>query len=188
MTLLVGSLVRLRPYNRTDVEPAWRYVNNPEVKRFLVPGVPLPFPYEAEEKWFQDQVNTKGDGTFNLAIESLADGKYIGGCGVNEMDWKNGVATVGIFLGSDFWGKGFGTDAMRVLLHFLFTEMNVHKVDLKVYSFNQRAMKSYEHCGFKLEGVLRQSVYREGAYRDECIMGILREEWEALQASTTSKR
>lgn len=85
------------------------------------------------------------DAQLDKAIETLDEGRYIGGCGINSLDWKNSVATVGIFIGDkNYWGKGYGTDAMKVLLRFIFEQMNINKVKLFVYSFNERAIKSYE--------------------------------------------
>jgi RimJ/RimL family protein N-acetyltransferase len=91
------------------------------------------------------------------------------------------VAVVGIFIGDkNYWGKGYGTDAMSVLVKFIFEQMNIHKVKLNVFSYNERAIKSYEKCGFKVEGVLRQEIFRDGKYYDEIIMGLLKEEYSAL--------
>jgi RimJ/RimL family protein N-acetyltransferase len=175
-TLLEGKQVRLREYRKEDVVLAHKYINDFEVKRLLVPGIPFPMRLEEEEKWYDSQSAFKD--TYNFAIESLESGEYLGGCGINEVDWKNSVAVVGIFLGKPFWNKGFGSDAMRILLRFIFEQMNINKVNLNVYSFNERAISSYVKCGFKVEGRLRQRVYRDGKYHDEVIMGILRSEFK----------
>ena len=66
---------------------------------------------------------------------------------------------------------------MKVLMNFIFEEMNINKIKLNVYAFNERAIKSYEKCGFKKEGLLRQEIFRQGKYNDEVVMGILREEY-----------
>lgn len=65
---------------------------------------------------------------------------------------------------------------MRVLLAFVFDQMNINKAKLNVYSFNKRAIKSYTKCGFQIEGTLRQEIFRDGAFHDEIVMGILRSE------------
>ena len=173
--MLEGEMVRLREYHKEDIPTVWKYVNDPEIKRTLVPGIPFPWKLEEEEKWYEEQ-NAKGD-TYNFAIEKKADGTYIGGCGINNVDWKNSVATVGIFLGKDFLSQGYGTDAMKVLVKFIFDQMNIHKVILHVFSFNKRAIRSYEKVGFRIEGTLREQIYRDGKYYDEVIMGILKEDW-----------
>lgn len=174
--MYTGKKVRLRAYEKEDIIYAWKYINDEEIKRLLMPGIPYPLTLEEEEKWFQEQSAFKD--TYNFAIETLDEGKYIGGCGINHLDWKNSVATVGIFIGDkDYLSKGYGTDAMNTLVGFIFNQMNINKVKLNVYSFNERAIKSYKKSGFKTEGTLRQEIFRDGKYYDEYIMGILREEF-----------
>ncbi len=171
-----GEKVKLRAYKREDIPMAQEYLNDFETKKLLMPGIPYPITLEEEQKWFEKQT-AFGD-TYNFAIETLEGEKYIGGCGINQLDWKNSVAVVGIFIGDkDYWGKGYGTDAMKVLVRFIFEQMNIHKVKLFVYSFNERAVKSYEKCGFVKEGVLRQEIFRDGKFHDEYIMGILKDEY-----------
>lgn len=174
--MYTGEKVRLRAYKREDVQLAQQYINDAETKKLLMPGIPYPITLEQEQKWFESI--SAFDDNYSFAIETLQEGKYIGGCGVNKLDWKNSVATVGIFIGDkDYWGKGYGTDAMKVLVKFIFEQMNINKVKLFVYSFNERAVKSYEKCGFIREGVLRQEIFRDGRYHDEYIMGILKDEY-----------
>jgi len=172
--VLMGRLVYLREYRKSDVETAHKYINDYEVKRMLVPGIPFPLRLEEEEKWYDSQSAFKD--IYNFAIARIEDDEYLGGCGINEVDWKNSVAAVGIFLGKQFWNAGYGTDAMRVLLAFVFDQMNINKAKLNVYSFNKRAIKSYTKCGFQIEGTLRQEIFRDGAFHDEIVMGILRSE------------
>lgn len=171
-----GEKVILRAYRREDVTLAQQYLNDAETKKYLMPGIPYPMTLEEEYKWYEAQSAFKD--TYNFAIEAKEEGIYIGGCGINKIDWKNSVATVGIFIGDKaYWGKGYGTDAMKVLMKFIFEQMNVNKIKLFVYSFNSRAVKSYEKCGFVKEGILRQEIFRDGKYHDEYVMGILRDEY-----------
>ncbi len=90
---------------------------------------------------------------------------------------------VGIFLGKQFCNNGYGTDAMRVLVNFIFSEMKLHKISLLTYGFNKRTIRSYEKVGFKVEGVLKENIYREGQYHDELIMSIFKEEWKNTSAN-----
>ena len=175
-TMYTGEKVKLRAYKKEDIVLAQQYLNDAETKRLLSPGVPYPFTLEEETKWFE-KISANND-NYSFAVETLEESKYIGGCGVNGLDWKNSIATVGIFIGDkNYWGKGYGTDAMKVLLKFIFEQMNINKVKLFVYSFNERAVKSYEKSGFKREGVLRQEMFRDGKYNDEYVMGILKDEY-----------
>lgn len=175
--MLIGEKVRLRGLEEQDIELAHEYMNDPDVVLNLWTGIPYPVTLEQERAWFQSQKESK-DNTYNFAIETLEEGLYIGGCGINNLDWKNGVAIVGIMIGhKDYRGKGYGTDAMKVLIDFIFNQINVNKVQLHVFAFNERAIKSYKKCGFKEEGRIRQRIFRNGKYHDEIVMGILREEY-----------
>jgi RimJ/RimL family protein N-acetyltransferase len=170
-----GELIRLREYRKSDIEMVTEYINDTEVKKNLINGIPFPYTLKDEEKWFEE--NTASKDTYNFAIETLEDNIYIGGCGIDEVDWKNSVVQIGIFIGNrEYWNKGYGTDAMNTLVRFIFNEMNINKIKLGVYSFNERAKRCYEKCGFKTEGVLRKEIYREGKYHDAIVMGLLREE------------
>ncbi len=79
--MLEGELVRLRAYRREDIDKVLRYINDPEVKKYLIPGIPFPLRKEDEEKWYQnlDAFSTK---SYSFAIETLSDEEYIGGCGI----------------------------------------------------------------------------------------------------------
>ena len=171
-----GALVRLRPYGKDDTETVWKYINDPEIKQYLAPGIPYPITLNDEEKWILSQSAMQD--TYSFAIEDKDTCKYLGGCGINHVDWKNSHATVGIFIGDkEFHGKGYGTDAMRTLVKFIFNEMNIRKVKLEVYAFNERALRSYEKCGFKKEGSLREEIFRFGKFHDIIIMSVFRGEF-----------
>ena len=106
---------------------------------------------------------------------------HIGNIGLHDLDWKNRNAQLGVVIGEKaYWGLGYGTDAIKALLRFAFDEMNLHRVQLRVFEFNERAIRCYRRCGFREEGRLRQELYRGGAYHDVLLMGILREEFRTL--------
>jgi len=177
--MYTGKKVRIREYRKEDISLKLSFINDWEVMHGLVADTPYPLTLHEEEKYFESISGTAD--TYRFAIESLEYKKFIGGCSVNDVDWKNSVATIGIFIGDkNYRGKGYGKDAMIVLLRFIFEQMNINKIRLIVYSFNQSAIKLYEKVGFKVEGVLRQEMYRDGKYHDKIAMGILREEYMTL--------
>ena len=172
-----GKLVRLREYKQSDVELAYKYMNDLDVALNLNIGIPYPMTLEKEQQWFDMQ--KENNDIYNFAIETLEDGIYIGGCGINKYDWKNGTAEVGIFIGNQqFRSKGYGTDAMGVLIDFIFSQTNSNRIQLSTYRYNERAYKTYLKCGSKDEGRLRQKIFRNGKYHDEILMGLLREEYK----------
>ena len=96
-------------------------------------------------------------------------------------------ARLGVMIGEkQYWSSGYGTDAMRAFLRFVFDEMNLHRVDLTVDADNQRAIACYRKCGFIEEVRLRQALYARGAHRDQLVMGILRDEFYALFGGLSS--
>lgn len=180
-----GEKIRLREYRKEDIPSRLIYINDPEVGGSLTPDIPYPMTLHEEEKWFQSI--TAADDTYKFAIETLEDSQFIGGCSINGVDWKNSVATVGIFIGSkNHRGKGYGTDAMKVLIDFIFMQMNINKIRLIVYSYNKSAVKCYERCGFKTEGVLRQEIFKNNRRYDKIAMGLLKEEYLSLISSSAS--
>ena len=80
---------------------------------------------------------------------------------------------------NDAWGKGYGTEATDLMLAHAFTRLALHRVALMVFEFNPRAIRSYEKCGFVVEGRARQAIVRDGRFWDEIHMSVLAEEWEA---------
>lgn len=174
--MYTGELVRLRDYGKEDLEMAKKFVNTPEVKQYVEPGIPYLYTLANEEKWYE-AISANSD-TYNFAIEDRKTGKYLGGCGVNEVDWKNSKVVVGIFIGaSEYRNKGYGTDAMKVLVKFIFEQMNINKVKLGAYSFNQRAIRCYEKVGFQVEGVLKEELFRNGKYHDIVEMSIFKKDY-----------
>jgi RimJ/RimL family protein N-acetyltransferase len=176
--MLKGERIRLREYKDDYIPMAKEFINDPEVCLNLNPQIPFPISLKEEKEWFEKQ--RKDDNNHNFAIVTLDEEKYIGG--INDFDWKNSVATVGIFIGAEkYRNKGYGTEAMGILLDFIFNQVNVNKVMLEVFSFNKRAISSYKKNGFVEEGRLRENVFRNGEYHDEVLMGLLRREYAKLK-------
>lgn len=174
--MYTGKLIKLRAYKKEELPLVVEYINDPEVKRNVNPGIPYIYTLEDEEKWYENC--SASNDTYHFAIETLDTREYIGGCGINEVDFKNSKVTIGIFIGNkEYWGKGYGTDAIKTLTSFIFDQMNINKIKLSVYAFNKRAMRCYEKCGFKVEGTLHQELFRDGAYHDEFVMALLREDY-----------
>jgi len=152
-----------------------KWINDPEVKSNLLMRYPVS-QYQ-EERWIETALGTDNQRNKTFALETK-DGVYLGGIGLHKIDWENSNAEVGIVIGKkEYWNKGYGTDAMMAILDFGFNQMNLHRIYLRVFEFNQRGIRSYEKCGFKKEGILRHDRYREGRYYDTIMMGILKEEF-----------
>ena len=177
-----GKIVRLRGYEKSDLDAIMKWINDEEVTD-LLGGDMLVYPVStiAEEKFIEASAGPS-DKQKNFAIETLAERKYIGGISFNVIDWRNRSAIVGIVIGDkSSWGNGYGTDPMRVLMRLAFDKMNLHRLQLHVFDYNTRAIASYEKCGFKREGVLREDHFARGKYHDTILMAILESEYRALR-------
>ena len=119
-----------------------------------------------------------------MAIEIQPDPKkdvwvFVGGCSFIDIDWQDRKAEVGIHIGEkEFWNKGYGTKAIHLLLKHGFENLNLHRLWLRVFEINQRAIRAYEKAGFTLEGKFREARYLEGKYVDVMIMSMLKSEWQ----------
>jgi len=174
--MYIGKLVKLREYRNEDIKLAQEYINDYEIKQYMFPSVPFPLTFDDERKWFENQSSLNFN--YNFAIETLKENKYIGGCGLKNLDWKNSNVEVGIFIGlKEFQNKGYGTDAMNVLINFIFKEMNIIKIKLDVYNFNEIAIRCYEKCGFKKEAVFKKELFRNGQFRDIIRMVLFKEDY-----------
>lgn len=168
-----GRLVRLRAFERDDLDANHAFVNDYETVRGMISGIPFPSSMADEQRWLDQQTSyTRGE--YQFAIED-GGGDLVGRCGVIRLDWKNRVAEVAIMLGAPYRGRGYGTEAMALLTSFCFREMNLHKVKVSVFDFNAAAIRCYEKCGFVREGVLRGEIFRDGAYRDVVLMAKIAE-------------
>jgi RimJ/RimL family protein N-acetyltransferase len=178
--LFEGRLVRL---SALDV-PVWvenfsRWIGNSWYWR-LADSDPLQlFSKKASKEWLEKELEQSGSESIGFMIRTLTDDRVIGEIGLMEMNWNHREAFVGIAIGDqDYWGKGYGTDAMQVLLRYAFTELNLERISLDVFEYNPRAIHSYEKAGFRQEGRKRQYVERDGQRYDLIYMGILRSEWQ----------
>jgi len=147
--------------------------------------------YMASEKRLKEEFEKSAeDGSkpdkFSFSIRSL-DGDNVIGYLIMRWDLTHNDVMVGIGIGErELWGRGYGTDAMKLCLQYAFLELNVHRVSLGLHEYNARALRSYEKAGFRLEGQTRKDLAREGSRYDSFWMGILREEWLQLQGGGNS--
>lgn len=171
-----GMKVRLREYRANDVHDVLSQVNDYQSVRHSALGPILPSTHDDQVRWISQQTSmTRGE--YQFAIETLR-GQFVGGCGFQRVDWKNRVAGIGILIGNAaLRGKGYGSDAIRVLCRIGFSEMNLNKLNLTMLADNEGARRCYEACGFAVEGRLRNEVFREDAYHDLIAMGLMRDEW-----------
>src|SRR6185436_7373977 len=166
--MISGKKVHLRAYREDDIKNVIAWVNDPAVTRYL--HEMRPRSVVEERAWLERTMNNEDPGSFSLAIES-SDGEYLGGVGLMNIDRRNGTAEVGIVIARPRdWGRGLGTEAMLLMVRYAFEELGLHRVQLRVYDFNDRGQKSYTKLGFVEEGRLREALFRHGSRHDVLIM------------------
>ena len=177
--MIDGENVRLGPLKKEYIPLYVKWFNNPEMLQYLMMIRPLT--RENEEEWYANAIKNQNAVFFAILLIDGGKDHLIGNCAV-KIDWKNKLGHLGITIGEkDNWGKGYGTEAMQLLVNYCFQTLNMHKVELNVYDFNTRAIKSYTKLDFKKEGCNRKSHYVNGKYVDLITMGILKDEWKSMQ-------
>lgn len=174
--LFQSSRVYLRKMTADDIPVyhAWR--NDVEVMRTTSPMMEV---YSMEDtRSFVEHVILNSNGSKSFMVVDHDTRRTIGITSLINMDYKNRNSECIIDIGEkEFWGKGYGKEALKLLLDYAFLELNLHRVSLRVFSFNVKAIKLYDKIGFKPEGISRQALFREGTWHDIIHMGLLQEEY-----------
>jgi RimJ/RimL family protein N-acetyltransferase len=181
-----GRIVRLRALEPTDAERAFKWINDREVTQFLMARYPMSL--AAERDWITNASKPSEFGEARFAIETKDEQVHIGMCGLHRATPEDRHCELGIMIGDkSYWNGGYGTDAMLTVLRFAFDQMNLHKVALGVFDFNERAQTVYRRCGFVEEGRAREEVFKNGRYIDVVRMSVLRREFEALHGTVAAQ-
>lgn len=175
--MLKGERVVLRSIEKEDLPLLCQFNNDLAVE--LAGGGDPPIPQALSRLQAEyDQNAQKGgrDGAW-FAIE--ADGKLIGQCALPQIETVHRTCMLGIGIGDkEYWGRGYGREAVKLLVHYAFHYYNLNKVWLTVMSVNERAIRCYQACGFIEEGRLKDHLWCEGQFVDLVHMRILRSEWQ----------
>ena len=175
--MLQSERVTLRAARREDLPLLHGFNNDLEVELAGGGDPPMPQPLPMLEAEYEQNWSNGGRDNANFVIE--ADGKCIGGCALFNFNHTAQTAELGIGIGDkDYWGRGYGREAVTLLLHYAFHYRNLRRVWLEVHARNERAIRAYRACGFVEEGRLRAHVWSDGAYDDLVLMGVLRDAWD----------
>lgn len=177
LVFLKGKKTILRPLRKTtDFELCLRWINNPEVNQYLF--VYFPVTEKKEKEWFDNFANNPKEVV--LGIET-PEGQLIGTMAPHNINGKDRTAMTGALIGEkEYWGKGFGMDAKMTLLDYAFNTLNLRKINSSVYAFNKRSLKYNLKCGYKIEGVRKKQIFRNGKYHDEIIIAVFKEDWRPI--------
>ena len=176
--MLKGERVKLAPLKREYIEKFLEWLNDSEITQYLMRYRPLT--RDMEEEWFNNLKTEENTIIFSILLTENKDKDLlIGNCGIQDINWKDRTAVCGVFIGDKKnQGKGYGTEALRLLVKYGFNTLNLNRIELNVDDFNIRAIKCYKKVGFVEEGRKRQAVFKNGQYNDVIYMSILQMDWK----------
>jgi len=181
--MIEGERVRIRKLERSDLAHLHRWLNDADLMAWARFAPDHMESLAAVEKEYERELAGEERDRTTFTVEDRASGKAIGWCVMRTWDRKHVSTNVGIGLGEkEFWGRGYGTEAMRLLLTIAFDHQGWHRAELWTLADNERAVRSFEKSGFRREGLEREAAYYGGAYHDILLMAQLKSEWDARKA------
>lgn len=179
---LTGERVYLSPFCVEDAEKLTRWNNDLWVSIYL--GSPTSI---TSLPSIRENLNDPNKNNNRFAIVENGTNKPIGGCSIWESRSINRTADLSIFIGeSEYWSRGYGKEALMLLLDYGFNTLNLHNIGLGVYEYNPRAIRCYEKCGFKEYGRRRKATIIGRKSYDFIWMDILAEEFNSQKGDNKS--
>lgn len=174
---LHGEMLVLRPVGPQDAEPMWELVTDPEARRMA--GIAREFTREDVAGWTEGVASAEG--RIDLAVTMTGSDEYLGEIVLDEIDRHVGSANLRLTMRPAYRGRGYGTEAIQLVLGMAFGGLGLHRVGAVVPAVNARAKSLYENIGFRVEGRLRDA-FRDGpGWTDGIVMGLLEDEYRAGQ-------
>lgn len=170
-----GELVQLRAVRESDWERYFADASEDSEAARLHSQIEVVSP-EAVRGWLREKSAQKDGDERTWAIETL-DGELVGSINTGRCDRRNGTFSYGLGIFREHWRRGYGKDAIRVLLRFFFQELGYQKANVGVYEFNEASLELHAQLGFSLEGRQRRMVYSGGGHHDELLFGLTAEEY-----------
>jgi RimJ/RimL family protein N-acetyltransferase len=170
---MVGKKCYLSPIDVNDAEKYTEWLNDSDMTQYLVGLGPININVQKMKGNLENASNDH-----NYSIIDIDTNELIGDCGFSSINHLNQTSEIEIYIGNKkYWDKGYGTEALSLLLDYGFKSLNLHNVFLQVVSFNERAIRSYEKIGFKIIGRKRESILKGKERYDMIFMDILYEEF-----------
>ena len=173
---IIGEKIYLRGLERADLEGDYfQWLNDYEVTKFLESGR-FPYTKEALEEYYRNTALSNNNVIFAI-IDGETD-KHIGNIKLGPINWITRISPLGIMIGNkDFWGKGCGTEAIRLVLDYAFKRLNLHKVTAGMAAIHQASIKAFQKAGFEIEGQAKSQFSVDGEYCDSLYIGITKEDF-----------
>lgn len=187
--MIESERIRLRKIEKADLPTLHQWMNDREVMAWARFSPDHMVSLSALEKEFEKELAGEDRDQTTYIVEEKASGRAIGWCTERTVDRKHVSANVGIGLGAkELWGKGYGAEAVELLLGIVFDQQGWHRAELYTLADNERAIRSAEKCGFHRAGLERESAYYEGAFHDVVEMEQLKSEWDARAVKGKPRR
>jgi len=178
MPRLYGERIVLRELKKEDIKEMRKWVEDAEVTNNLSDAFMFPNTNEETERFANDILDGKSPMKLFVIADKETD-EYIGQLALPNIDWKNRTTELAIVIGgAEHRGKGYGTEAIKLVEEFVFHRINLNRIELCMHDYNNNAYKCYLKCGFIEEGRKRHCFYINGKYADKIIMGILKSDYE----------
>jgi diamine N-acetyltransferase len=175
---LVGERIYLKPLEKEDLVYIRKWANDPEIRGLT--GEVRPMTQAGADAFFERVKSDENRIWFTIVLKQ--DGKVIGETGLLRMFHAWRTTDLSMIIGEKKeWGKGYGTEAISLLLDYAFGYLNFHRVAVGVVGFNETALRFYAKVGFRKEGIQRDGYYYDHQYHDFVMMSILEQEFRELQ-------
>jgi RimJ/RimL family protein N-acetyltransferase len=180
LNLLQGANVQLTALTSNDLPRIANWYQHTDFLRLLDARPAYPQTEAVLAQWLEER--HKATDAFMFGVRLLENDELLGWVELDGILWTHQVSGIGIGIGNQtYWGKGYGSEAMQLALQFAFNELNLHRLQLTVFSYNDRAIALYEKLGFQREGVYREFLQRDGERHDMYLYGLLHREWQEHQ-------
>ena len=174
--LLQGTRIRLTALTTDDLPMMARWYDDASFLRMYNARPALPKTEPELARWLEGIQKSERDVVF--AIRAVDRDDLIGTLELDGILWTHGVCGIAIAIGDQAnRGRGYGYEAAQLALAFAFDELNLHRVQAAVFSYNERSTALFEKLGFLREGVYREFLQRDGRRHDMWLYGLLNREW-----------
>jgi len=175
-SILAGEKVYLAPVAKEDLELFYKWGNDLEIGQYLTTPTFLPITLEDQEMWYEKLKDNSYKRIFS--IRNKNNNNTIGRIDLEDINWIYNTAYLSIFIGEKkLWGKGYGSEAIKLALDFCFNILGLHNISVEIFSYNRRSLKAFSKVGFRKIGTRKEVVFFAGKYHDTILMEILAKEF-----------
>ncbi|MCU0607585.1 MAG: GNAT family N-acetyltransferase [Candidatus Edwardsbacteria bacterium] len=185
---LTTARLRLTPFRPGDAELLNRWAADPVLCHYGDDCPADPETIEQTRAYVEKVIAGADDSIRRWAVRRITDDRLIGYCMAAFIDRHNRRCKAGLTIGDqESWGLGYGREVLDALVRHCFEDLGLNRIGAEIFAFNERSIRLFEGAGFRREGTVRQSVLKDGRYRDEHLYGLLREEWNGAPPCVDSK-